>query len=96
MSKKLISVNNIQEYLCGDKFYVEKGMILSSGAKDYCKERNITIVYGTKCETKEIKSVEKPVETLKEMVVRVLKNDFNIVDERLAEIIVRKCEGVRN
>lgn len=90
MSKKLISANNIQEYLCGDKFYVEKDMILSSGAKDYCKERNITLVYGGKCETCE------PAETLKEMVVRVLKNDFNIVDEKLVEIIVKRCEGVRS
>lgn len=88
MSKKLILGSNVQEYICGDKLYVEKDMILTPGAKDYCKERNITLVYGEP-ETKE------PVETLREKVTRILKNDFNIVDENLVNTILRKCEGVR-
>ena len=46
MGKKLITPQNAVEYICGDKFYVGKDMILSSSAKDYFKEKMITLVYG--------------------------------------------------
>lgn len=99
MAKKLISTKNIEEYLCEGKFYVTKDMILSSSAKDYCKENNISVVYG-EVEPQSQKPVEtskvEVKESLKEMVTRVLKNDFNIEDEKLVDIIVKKCEGVRS
>lgn len=108
MAKKLILADGIEEYLCGDKFYVGKDMILSSGAKDFCKEKNIVLVYGEKPETEtsevkkpevtksECKKEENCAETLKAMVTRILKDEFNIENEKLADAIVKKCEGVRD
>ena len=33
-------------------------------------------------------------ENLKDMITRILEKDFNIYDEKLAELILKKIEGV--
>ena len=44
MAKKLITPNNVTQYLNGNKLYVDKDMILSPGVKDYFKEKMITLI----------------------------------------------------
>lgn len=87
MSKKLILGSNVQKYISGDELYIEKDMIISPGAKDYCKEKNIKLIY-------EKPELQQPVETLRDMIKRILKKDFNIMDEKLVNVILEKCEGV--
>lgn len=96
MGKKLITPQNAVEYICGDKFYVGKDMILSSSAKDYFKEKMITLVYGEEKPVEDKKCCkEQNKEDLKTMIVKVLERDFNICDEKLVDIILKKVEGVR-
>lgn len=95
MARKLITPKNAVEYICGDKFYVEKDMILSPSVKDYFKDKIITLVYGEEKPTENKKCCDKqPKEELKNMVVKILEKDFNICDEKLVELILNKIEGV--
>lgn len=95
MARKLITPKNAVEYICGNKFYVEKDMILSPSVKDYFKDKMITLVYGEQKPAEDKKCCEKDSkEDLKNMIVKVLEKDFNICDEKLAELILNKIEGV--
>lgn len=95
MARKLITPKNAVEHICGDKFYVEKDMILSPSVKDYFKEKMITLVYGEEKPVENKKCCEQQTtEELKNMIVKVLEKDFNICDERLVETILKKIEGV--
>lgn len=95
MAKKLITPNNVTQYLNGNKLYVDKDMILSPSVKDYFKEKMITVIYGEKESCEEKKCCEKQsAENLKESIIKILEKDFNIYDERLAELILKKIKGV--
>ena len=95
MARKLITPKNAVEYICGDKFYVEKDMILSPSAKDYFKDKMITLIYGEERPAEENKCCDKQSkEDLKNMIVKVLEKEFNICDDKMAELILNKIEGV--
>lgn len=83
MGKKLITLNNLNEYLCGQEFYVAKDMILSPSAKDYFREKNIRIVYGD--ESKEIDT---------HLIYSILKDEYGILDESTIRRIIKKVEDV--
>lgn len=53
MKKKLVEVGAIDPYICLDsaKFYADKTMILTPGARDELSRRGITIVYDPRPET---------------------------------------------
>ena len=73
MNKKvLITLRNIEEYICGSDFYVSKNMVLSPIVKDYLKERDIKLSYS------EIKENKKT--SLKNRIKTILEKEFNIVD----------------
>ena len=96
MSKRFITLKDVEEQISNGKIYLDKKAILSSSLQDYIREHNIQVVYG-----KETCSVKPSVEdcvTLKEevnsvnskeddfaevarMVVKILKNDYGIQDE---------------
>lgn len=94
MAKQLITPKNIAEYLQEDKLYVDKNMILSPNVKDYCKENKITLIYGEvkSCEEKKYGKKEST-QKLRETVIEVLEQDFNIHDEKLVELVLKKMEG---
>jgi hypothetical protein len=48
MKKQLVEVNNLDSYICQacSTIYVTKDLILTPGAKDELRRRNICIVYG--------------------------------------------------
>ena len=96
MSKRFITLKDVEEQISNGKIYLDEKAILSSSLQDYIREHNIQVVYG-----KETCSVKPSVEdcvTLKEevnsvnskeddfaevarMVVKILKNDYGIQDE---------------
>lgn len=96
MSKRFITLKDVEEQISNGKIYLDEKAILSSSLQDYIREHNIQVVYGE--ETCSVKpSVEECV-TLKEevnsvnskeddfaevarMVVKILKNDYGIQDE---------------
>ena len=92
MAKKLITPNNVTQYLNGNKLYVDKDMILSPSVKDYFKEKMITVIYGEAELCEEKKCCEK--QSAENMITRILEKDFNIYDKKLVELILKKIEGV--
>ncbi len=48
MKKELICVNNLDAFICKQdgKLYVDKGRILTPGAKDELARRGVSVVYG--------------------------------------------------
>lgn len=46
MKKILVTVENMETYICANKFYHTKALILTSEVKDLCAKRKIEIVYG--------------------------------------------------
>lgn len=94
MGKKLITVGNYQEFVCGDKLFVTNEFIITAGAKDSLRQAGIELVYGScTCEAESAKAKAKDncyeVETkLVEMLVR----DFKIVDPEQIKVIVEKVK----
>lgn len=94
MGKKLITVRNYSEYICGDKFYVTSEMIVTPGAKDKIREAGIEIVYGNKCDNTGCCSITQN-KNLEEMVIEILVKDFGITDvELIQKILVKVKEQV--
>lgn len=96
MAKKLVKAGSVKEFICKDtgKFYAQKDMILTPGAKDELREMGVKIEYGPKpevkkCDKEEI-TVEKPVEEEKAFslsaenillgIAAILKNEYGITD----------------
>ncbi|SKA72169.1 hypothetical protein [Desulfobaculum bizertense] len=52
MKKKLVGVENLDQYICQDTntLYADGSIILTAGAKDALSKRGITVVYGPKPE----------------------------------------------
>ncbi|MBC2855076.1 hypothetical protein H3N56_01030 [Cetobacterium sp. 2A] len=78
MAKKLITLDNINEYLCGEEFYVSKDMILPPNIKDYLKEKNVKVIYNNDSE----------------LIVKILKEEYKIIDDRKINEILRKVKDV--
>lgn len=83
MSKILLTLGNITNYIEGNQIIIEKNMILSSGAKDYLAENNIEILYEKKC-TQENK------DDLKEKIKNILEKEYKIIDEKVVELILKR------
>ena len=96
MSKRFITLKNVEEQIGSGKIYLDKKAILSSSLQDYIREHNIQVVYGE--ETCSVKPSVEDCVTLKEevnntnskaddfaeiarMIVKILKNDYEIQDE---------------
>ena len=67
MKKQLIEVKNLDSYICqaSAKIYVNKSMLLTPGAKDELKRKNISIVYGEAPKETVCNTVAEPTETSK-------------------------------
>ena len=109
MSKRFITLKDVEEQIGSGKIYLDKKAILSSSLQDYIREHNIQIVYG-----EEVCSVKPSVEdcvTLKEevnntnskadnfaevarMVVKILKNDYGIQDEKKIMQVIKIIKEV--
>lgn len=97
MSKRFITLKDVEEQISNGKIYLDKKAILSSSLQDYIRERNIQVVYGE--ETCSVKPSVEDCVTLKDevnntnskaddftevarMIVKILKNDYGIQDEK--------------
>ena len=85
MKKILITKKNINEYLDAKtcRLVMEPDMILTPGAKDEVRERNYAIVY------KEISESSDEI-SLEDRIKCILKNDYNVEDEALLKLLVKK------
>ncbi|MHB9314869.1 hypothetical protein ACW0TP_08725 [Fusobacterium polymorphum] len=96
MSKRFITLKDVEEQISNGKIYLDKKAILSSSLQDYIRERNIQVVYGEetcsvkpsiedcaclKAEVNSTNSVADDFAEVARMVVKILKNDYGIQDE---------------
>lgn len=101
MSKRFITLKDVEQQIGSGKIYLDKKAILSSSLQDYIREYNIQVVYGE--ETCSVKPSVEDCVTLKEevnnganntnskaddfaetarMIVKILKNDYGIQDDK--------------
>ena len=103
MSKRFITLKDVEEQISNGKIYLDEKAILSSSLKDYIREHNIEVVYGE--ETCSVKPSVEDCVTLKEevsntnskaddfaevarMIVKILRNDYGIEDEaKITQVI---------
>ncbi|MBP9478039.1 MAG: hypothetical protein KBF12_05400 [Sebaldella sp.] len=80
MKKKLVTIGNFSEFICGKKFIASKDMIITSGARDKIREAGVEVVYedqGLELKIKEI-----------------LVKDFNITDNSMVERVIEKIKSM--
>lgn len=90
MGKKLITIKNCCDYVCGQKFYVTKDMIITPGAKDKLRVEGIEVVYGEA--TPEIKETVGEDIKLEEKIVEILIKEFNITDFELIKKVIERLK----
>lgn len=96
MSKRFITLKDVEQQISNGKIYLDEKVILSSSLQDYIREHNIQVVYGEEtystkpsiedCATlnKELNDEVTKVDDFSEMtrlIVKILKNDYGIEDE---------------
>ena len=97
MSKRFITLKNVEEQIGSGKIYLDKKAILSSSLQDYIREHNIQVVYGEEtcsvkpsiedcaCLKDEVvatpSSKEEDFAEVARLIVKILKNDYGIQDE---------------
>lgn len=87
MPKILLTLRNVENYIEDNRIIIEKNMILSSSVKDYLAEKGIEISYERKCN-------QDNGENLKKKIERILKDEYQISDEKIVELILKKiCKG---
>lgn len=97
MSKRFITLKDVEQQINNDKIYLDKKTILSSSLQDYIREHNIQVVYGEQtCSLKpsleDCVTLNKQVESreasktddfaeISKLIVKILKNEYGIQDE---------------
>jgi len=95
MKKTLIRAGNITDFLDAgtNEFHVNKSMILTSGAKDYLREKKVKVVYGARikpgvsspplCKAESIKKVV-------ERIISILRNELQVQDAATVERVTHQ------
>ena len=96
MSKRFITLKDVEEQISNGKIYLDEKAILSSSLQDYIREHNIQVIYGEEtcsvkpsvedcaCLKEEVNNTNSKEDDFAEvarMVVKILKNDYGIQDE---------------
>lgn len=98
MKKKLVSAENITDFLEAgtNEIYIDNNMILTSGAKDYLRDKKVKLVYTRKAPAEvgpgRNSNVRQP-ENLKSVVtkiVSILRKDFQVSDPDKIERVTQK------
>ena len=113
MSKRFITLKDVEQQIGSGKIYLDKKAILSSSLQDYIREYNIQVVYGE--ETCSVKPSVEDCVTLKEevnngvnntnskadnfaetarMIVKILKNDYGIQDDKKIMQVIKIIKEV--
>lgn len=90
MSKKLITVGNVSDYISDNRIIVTENMIITPGAKDKLREYGVETVYEKKCCNLSGKDNE-----LEKKAVEILVKDFNITDPSLIQKIITKIKETK-
>jgi len=86
MGKVLLTKNNIDAYISKNqsKLYVDKNMILTSGARDVIRNKGISIIYDKsreeEAEEVEVDGTYADMETITKTVIRILREQHGMTD----------------
>ena len=109
MSKRFITLKDVEEQISNGKIYLDKKAILSSSLQDYIREHNIQVVYGEEtcsvkpsiedcaCLKAEVNNTNSKADDFAEvarMVVKILKNDYGIQDEKKIMQVIKIIKEV--
>ncbi|WP_338956292.1 hypothetical protein LDJ98_00225 [Fusobacterium nucleatum] len=109
MSKRFITLKNVEEQIGSGKIYLDKKAILSSSLQDYIREHNIQVVYGEEtcsakpsvedcaCLKEEVNNTNSKADDftgVARMVVKILKNDYGIQDEKKIMQVIKIIKEV--
>ena len=109
MSKRFITLKNVEEQIGSGKIYLDKKAILSSSLQDYIREHNIQVVYGEEtcsakpsvedcaCLKEEVNNTKSKADDFAEvarMIVKILKNDYGIQDEKKIMQVIKIIKEV--
>ena len=89
MSKRFITLKDVEQQINNGKIYLDKKVILSSSLQDYIREHNIQVVYGEE-ETCSVKPSVEDCACLKEEVVATpssKEEDFAEVARLIVKIL---------
>ncbi|PKM51481.1 MAG: hypothetical protein CVV02_05970 [Firmicutes bacterium HGW-Firmicutes-7] len=83
MGKTLLTKNNVEEYILKNqlKIFVDKNMILTSGAKDIIRNRGISIIYDQNQVEKQNDEDCTELEMITKLLVKILKEQHGITDD---------------
>ncbi len=98
MKKKLVSTENITDFLDAgtDVLHVDNSMILTSGAKDYLRDKKVKLVYAAQTATASTpvrNARDSQPEDLKRVVtkiVSILRKDLQVTDAAKIERVTQK------
>ncbi|WP_297596725.1 hypothetical protein [uncultured Cetobacterium sp.] len=79
MKRKLITLENVQDYICEKEINITKDMIIPPKVNDYLKNNGIRMLF-----------LE---EKLEEKIKKILKEEFKILDEDKVDEIIKKVKG---
>ena len=109
MSKRFITLKDVEEQIGNGKIYLDKKAILSSSLQDYIREHNIQVVYGEEtcsakpsvedcaCLKEEVNNTNSKADDfagVARMVVKILKNDYGIQDEKKIMQVIKIIKEV--
>lgn len=109
MSKRFITLKDVEEQISNGKIYLDEKAILSSSLQDYIREHNIQVVYGEEtcsvkpsiedcaCLKAEVNNTNSKADDFAEvarMVVKILKNDYGIQDEKKIMQVIKIIKEV--
>ena len=109
MSQRFITLKNVEEQIGSGKIYLDKKAILSSSLQDYIREHNIQVVYGEEtcsakpsvedcaCLKEEVNNTNSKADDfagVARMVVKILKNDYGIQDEKKIMQVIKIIKEV--
>ena len=109
MLKRFITLKDVEQQINNGKIYLDKKAILSSSLQDYIREHNIQVVYGEEtcsvkpsiedcaCLKAEVNNTNSKADDFAEvarMVVKILKNDYGIQDEKKIMQVIKIIKEV--
>ena len=109
MSKRFITLKDVEQQINNGKIYLDKKAILSSSLQDYIREHNIQVVYGEEtcsakpsvedcaCLKEEVNNTNSKADDfagVARMVVKILKNDYGIQDEKKIMQVIKVVKEV--
>lgn len=94
MAKKFLTLKDVEDCICEGKLYLEgEKVILSSSLKDYLREKDIEIVYGTVANKKEecstFEGKIEPKQDVAKLIEKILRTEFSVNDELKIQQVIR-------